>query len=70
MRRAPFIFLWIAFASIAARAATVPQTRPAGRIVDHIVARIEGDIILESQLRELARFSSWSKAVPRAMTNY
>jgi parvulin-like peptidyl-prolyl isomerase len=56
MPRAIFIFAWFAFASIAARAAGVPQARSSGRVVDHIVARIEGDIILESQLRELAAF--------------
>jgi hypothetical protein len=56
MRRAIFIFVWFAFASIAGRAVAVPQTRPAGRVVDRIVARIEGDIILESQLRELGAF--------------
>jgi len=56
MRRAIFIFVWLAFAPISERAAAVPQIRPAGRIVDHIVARIEGDIILESQLRELGAF--------------
>jgi len=56
MRRAILIFVWLAFAFAAERAAAVAQTRPAGRVVDHIVARIEGDIILESQVRELAAF--------------
>jgi parvulin-like peptidyl-prolyl isomerase len=56
MRRAILIFVWLAFAFAAERAAAVAQTRTAGRVVDHIVARIEGDIILESQVRELAAF--------------
>lgn len=56
MRRAIFILAWCAFVFIVERSAAVSQTRPAGRIVDHIVARIEGDIILESQVRELGAF--------------
>ena len=57
MQRAIFIFAWwFAFAALEGRGAAIPQAPPASRIVDHIVARIEGDIILESQLRELAAF--------------
>ena len=33
-----------------------PQTPPAARVVDRIVERIEGDIILQSQVRELGAF--------------
>jgi len=53
MRRALFIFVILLAAAqnpaaIAARPA--PQS---GRVIDRIVARIEGDIILQSQVREL-----------------
>jgi parvulin-like peptidyl-prolyl isomerase len=57
MRGALSISVWIlslgaAFPAIAGRAA--PEQ--AGRVVDRIVARIEGDIILLSQVRELGAF--------------
>jgi parvulin-like peptidyl-prolyl isomerase len=57
MRSTLSIFAWIlslgvAFPTIAGRAAPA-QT---GRVVDRIVARIEGDIILLSQVRELGAF--------------
>jgi parvulin-like peptidyl-prolyl isomerase len=54
MRRAIFIFVAFALAARAPQAfggrTALPQS---ARVVDRIVARIEGDIILQSQLREL-----------------
>jgi len=49
------------FVAILAAANTMPTTAgpiapQSGRVVDRIVARIEGDIILESQVRELGAF--------------
>ena len=57
MRSTLSIFAWIlslgvAFPAIAGRAAPAQN----GRVVDRIVARIEGDIILLSQVRELGAF--------------
>lgn len=45
--------LCVLFAPRAALSSPRPQT---GRVVDRIVARIEGDIILQSQVRELGAF--------------
>ncbi len=56
MRRSAIIFalLWCATAAPGLlRAAARPQS---ARVVDRIVARIEDDIILQSQVRELAAF--------------
>ena len=57
MRRTLSIFAWILLLG-AAPLATAGQATPqqAGRVVDRIVARIEGDIILLSQVRELGAF--------------
>jgi len=41
---------------ITARGAAMPPLPQNSRVVDRIVARIEGDIILESQVRELGTF--------------
>jgi hypothetical protein len=57
MRRATSIFVWIvlfaANSPVIARRTAQGQT---GHVVDRIVARIEGDIILLSQVRELGAF--------------
>jgi parvulin-like peptidyl-prolyl isomerase len=50
MRRALFICIWLIAAAVEVRAAQ------SGRVVDRIVARIEDDIILQSQVRELGAF--------------
>jgi hypothetical protein len=57
MRSALSIFVWILFlgAACPAIAGRAAQQRT-GRVVDRIVARIEGDIILLSQVRELGAF--------------
>jgi hypothetical protein len=51
MRRIAFMLVWITLAVSAG-----PVTAQMGRVVDRIVARIEGDIILLSQVRELGAF--------------
>jgi len=56
MRRAIFIFAVLLAATPAGRAAAASQPPQTGRVVDRIVARIEDDIILESQVRELGAF--------------
>jgi phytoene dehydrogenase-like protein len=56
MRSAIFIFVGIMAAVLAASAMPVPLAKQTGRVVDRIVARIEDDIILESQVRELGAF--------------
>jgi hypothetical protein len=55
MRRVILIFGIFLFTH-ATRAAAIPRTAQTSRVVDRIVARIEGDIILESQVRELGAF--------------
>jgi hypothetical protein len=55
MRRVILIF-GILLIAHATRAALIPQAAQTSRVVDRIVARIEGDIILESQVRELGAF--------------
>jgi hypothetical protein len=56
MRRAIFILVGLLAATPAGRAAAASQSPQTGRVVDRIVARIEDDIILESQVRELGAF--------------
>ena len=56
MRRAIFIFVGLMAAVLAACATPVPQATQTGRVVDRIVAHIEDDIILQSQVRELGAF--------------
>ena len=56
MRRAIFIFAVLLAATPAGHAAAASQPPQTGRVVDRIVARIEDDIILESQVRELGAF--------------
>jgi len=56
MRLALFIFVGLMAAVLAASATPVPQAKQNGRVVDRIVAHIEDDIILESQVRELGAF--------------
>jgi hypothetical protein len=57
MRRVPSIFVWaLLFAAATPAIARQPAPAQAGRVVDRIVARIEGDIILLSQVRELEAF--------------
>jgi hypothetical protein len=51
MRRIAYISVWITLAVSAA-----PATAQTSRVVDRIVARIEGDILLLSQVRELGAF--------------
>jgi hypothetical protein len=55
MRRAILIFVMALSAACMARAAGMPPAQSA-RVVDRIVARIEGDIILQSQVHELGAF--------------
>src|SRR5712692_9222232 len=57
MRRTTSIFVWIAlFAASSPAVARRTAQGQTGRVVDRIVARIEGDIILLSQVRELGAF--------------
>src|ERR1019366_4114699 len=56
MRRAIFICVWLVAAAVAGPAITFPPAPQSGRVVDRILARIEGDIILQSQVRELGAF--------------
>jgi hypothetical protein len=53
MRRAAIIFALFMAATTAGSPVVYPQT---GRVVDRIVARIEDDIILQSQVREAGSF--------------
>jgi parvulin-like peptidyl-prolyl isomerase len=56
MRRAIFIFVLLLAAARGTRAFGAPAPSQSGRVVDRIVARIEDDIILQSQVRELGAF--------------
>jgi hypothetical protein len=57
MRRSTSIFVWILlFAAASPTTAERMAQGQMGRLVDRIVARIEGDIILLSQVRELGAF--------------
>jgi parvulin-like peptidyl-prolyl isomerase len=56
MRRTIFICVWLLAAAAAGRAKAIPPAQQSGRVVDRIVARVEGDIILQSQVRELGAF--------------
>jgi len=56
MRRALSIFASILLLGLASSATAKQAAPPSGRVVDRIVARIEGDIILMSQVRELGAF--------------
>ena len=56
MREAILIFVSLVSASIAPRAPGNSAPLQSPRVVDHIVARIEDDIILQSQVRELGAF--------------
>jgi hypothetical protein len=56
MRRTILICVWLLAAAAAGRAMAVPPAQQPGRVVDRIVARMEDDIILQSQVRELGAF--------------
>ncbi len=56
MWRAIFIFGVLVAAGFTARASGASPAPQSGRVVDRILARIEGDIILQSQVRELGAF--------------
>lgn len=56
MRSAIFIFVLLLPAAGAPHASLEAAPRQSARVVDRIVVRIEGDIILESQVRELGAF--------------
>jgi len=56
MRWKIVIFVWLIAAGAAGRAFASRPAPQSGRVVDRIVARIEDDIILQSQVRELAAF--------------
>jgi parvulin-like peptidyl-prolyl isomerase len=56
MRQAIFIFVLFLGAAAAPKAFGGSAAPQSGRVVDRIVARIEGDIILQSQVRELGAF--------------
>jgi parvulin-like peptidyl-prolyl isomerase len=57
MRRATSIFVWtLLFTAATPAIARLPARAQTGRVVDRIVARVESDIILLSQVRELGAF--------------
>jgi hypothetical protein len=56
MRGAKFIFVLLAVVACAPRSFARVRLPQPQRVVDRIVARIEDDIILQSQVRELASF--------------
>jgi hypothetical protein len=56
MREAIFIFVTLLGAAFAPKAPGDSLLPQSPRVVDHIVARIEDDIILQSQVRELGSF--------------
>jgi parvulin-like peptidyl-prolyl isomerase len=57
MRRMASIFVWtLLFVAVLPPMARLTAQAQTGRVVDRIVARIEGDIILLSQVRELGAF--------------
>ena len=56
MRLAIFIFVLFLGAAAAPKAFSGSAAPQSARVVDRIVARIEGDIILQSQVRELGAF--------------
>ena len=56
MRRAIFICVGLLAAATSVRAIPGLTAQESGRVVDRIVARIEDDIILQSQVRELSAF--------------
>jgi parvulin-like peptidyl-prolyl isomerase len=57
MRRMASIFVWtLLFVAVLPPMARLTPQAQTGRVVDRIVARIEGDIILLSQVRELGAF--------------
>jgi len=57
MRRTASIFVWtLLFVAVLPPMARLTAQAQTGRVVDRIVARIEGDIILLSQVRELGAF--------------
>src|ERR1019366_9391255 len=56
MRLAILICVWLMAAAVAGRVIASPRAPQSGRVVDRIVARIEDDIILQSQVRELGAF--------------
>ncbi len=56
MGRRIFTFALLLVSALAGQAIAVSPAGQSGRVVDRIVTRIEGDIILESQVRELGAF--------------
>jgi len=56
MRHAIFIFVFLLAATHAPHALAESSPRQSTRVVDRIVARVEDDIILQSQVRELGAF--------------
>src|SRR5258708_21573430 len=56
MGRRIFTFALLLVSALAGQAIAVSPAWQSGRVVDRIVTRIEGDIILESQVRELGAF--------------
>jgi hypothetical protein len=56
MRRANFKFVIIATLGLVLSMSATGARAQSGRVVDRIVARIEGDVILQSQVRELGAF--------------
>jgi parvulin-like peptidyl-prolyl isomerase len=56
MRHATLIFVFLLAAAHAPQALGATTQPQSARLVDRIVARIEGDIILQSQVRELGAF--------------
>jgi len=59
MRRAIFIFVLLLAAARAPHAFGGSAPPQSARVVDRIVARIEGDIILQTQVRELGAFQQF-----------
>jgi hypothetical protein len=67
MRGALSIFVWILSLGVASPAIAGRAAREqTGRVVDRIVARIEGDIILLSQVRELGAFQQLIEGQPES----
>jgi parvulin-like peptidyl-prolyl isomerase len=56
MRQAILIFVFLLLAAHAKQAFAASVPPQSARVVDRIMARIEGDIILQSQVRELGAF--------------
>lgn len=66
MYRAAFIFVTLLPLAVAAQAPVAAAPQDQARVVDRIVARVEDDIILQSQVRQLAAFQMLIEGRPDA----